>query len=702
MPGEPARCLRGRPASTRPVTPGSSQESPAATARTARWRSSAGTPLSRKPAAPARSAPARISSSSNVVRTSTGGDPGTSPSSRVAVDAVDLRHAHVHDDHVGAQPRDGLDDPLAAVELADDVEAEPRPQDAAQTGAHQLLVVHQQHPHGVVHGVVHGAAPPRPATRRRWAPRSGGHRGSRPAPASRGARRRGWAPGPEARRCARSPSSRPAVGPTCTTTGWPGACRVALVSASCTIRYAASPRVRSERPEVLVDDELHVGAGATERLDQRGEVARARQRSRSRPGESVRIRPTAGAHLLEAVAGQPLGLQERTTRLLRVLVEGEPGAADVQQGHRQRVADDVVHLGGDPVALLGPGPLGQLVLGLPSAAPWRAAGDGRRSSGRVVNEVPANQAPHPGSAVSMTHSTTGTRARTAPEATATGVADVRATQAVTTHNPIQHRFDDCAWPRNTRAPAAIAQAGDHRPARGASPRQHDADAGRHRCRGDRRPASPGRSSPRRGRRTARARLGAATRAVRSVMGTSLGVATVASQCRAPGGERRWRPRRSRRSPAEHRWPSPMPSQGSRIAWLARASGSSSAISRSGVRHHRRRRAADTEQERREEQQQPDRLRGPGGRQQGAEQDADADERDRARPRSRPRPGAGSSTSGTPYTGAATASSRTARRSRSRSAPWPAGRGRRTSAGSPTRRTGAARPARGTTRCAPAA
>jgi len=59
--------------STRAVTDGSSHEPPPATVRTARIRSSAEESLRMKPAAPARSAPDNISSSSNVVSASTGG-----------------------------------------------------------------------------------------------------------------------------------------------------------------------------------------------------------------------------------------------------------------------------------------------------------------------------------------------------------------------------------------------------------------------------------------------------------------------------------------------------------------------------------------------------------------------------------------------------------------------------------------------------
>src|SRR5215467_10443301 len=130
-------------ASTRPVTAGSSQAAPPATTRTARCRSSAGTPLSTKPEAPARSMRTSASSSSNVVRASTGGLASRRRSSRVY--AVYQWHSYVHQHHVG---REGLDrgDHLAAVgAFTDDVVAELGSQDVAQPGPHQLLIVGHQH-----------------------------------------------------------------------------------------------------------------------------------------------------------------------------------------------------------------------------------------------------------------------------------------------------------------------------------------------------------------------------------------------------------------------------------------------------------------------------------------------------------------------------------------------------------------------------
>ena len=228
--------------------------------------------------------------------------------------------------------------------------------------------------------------------------------------------------------------------------------------------------------------------------------------------------PDGGAYLLEAVPGQPLGLHERPTRLVRVLVEGEPRAADVQQGHRERVADDVVHLGGDPVALLGAGPLGQLVLGCPQLRRWRAAGGGRRSSTTVVNEMPANQAPQPGSAVSMSHSTTGTTARTAPDGDGhrgrrrqrdPGRDDAQAQPAQVRRLRVPERT-----PARPRRPPG------RRPSASPSARRHASTTPMPVATAAAATAAEVARSvtPRRGRRTARARRVPPTRAVRSVMG----------------------------------------------------------------------------------------------------------------------------------------------------------------------------------------
>jgi hypothetical protein len=109
-----------------------------ATVRTARCRSSAGTPLRRKPDAPARSAAARISSSSNVVSSSTGGGSAIRPIALVGGHAIDDGHADVHQHDVRLQANHGGGDARPVSTFADNVEAVPLAQDA---GSHRPLLM---------------------------------------------------------------------------------------------------------------------------------------------------------------------------------------------------------------------------------------------------------------------------------------------------------------------------------------------------------------------------------------------------------------------------------------------------------------------------------------------------------------------------------------------------------------------------------
>jgi uncharacterized membrane protein len=61
-------------------------------------------------------------------------------------------------------------------------------------------------------------------------------------------------------------------------------------------------------------------------------------------------------------------LASRTMRV-EVLVEGEAGAAEVQQRHGQAVTDDVVHVTGNPVPFVVAGPLRELFVSYAGAAP---------------------------------------------------------------------------------------------------------------------------------------------------------------------------------------------------------------------------------------------------------------------------------------------------------------------------------------------
>jgi hypothetical protein len=71
--------------------------------------SAGGVSFSRKPLAPARSAPNTYSSSPNVVSTITFGGAGRTTIRPVGVDAVHLGHPDVHQHHVGPAAADGRD-----------------------------------------------------------------------------------------------------------------------------------------------------------------------------------------------------------------------------------------------------------------------------------------------------------------------------------------------------------------------------------------------------------------------------------------------------------------------------------------------------------------------------------------------------------------------------------------------------------------
>ncbi len=113
--------------------------------RTAVSRAAASLSLSRKPAAPARSAPKTYSSRSNVVSTRTsarllgddlagGGDP------------VEPGHLDVHEDEVGAQLAGEPYRLLAVRRLADDLDVGGGAQDEHQPGAYGGLVLGDEDP----------------------------------------------------------------------------------------------------------------------------------------------------------------------------------------------------------------------------------------------------------------------------------------------------------------------------------------------------------------------------------------------------------------------------------------------------------------------------------------------------------------------------------------------------------------------------
>ena len=102
--------------------------------------------FSRKPEAPARSAPKTYSSSSKVVSTITRvpASVGSAVSRAVAAQAVHARHPHVHQHDVGpVRPRE-LDRLLAVGGLGDDRDVVLAVEQRAEAGAHHRLVVGEQ------------------------------------------------------------------------------------------------------------------------------------------------------------------------------------------------------------------------------------------------------------------------------------------------------------------------------------------------------------------------------------------------------------------------------------------------------------------------------------------------------------------------------------------------------------------------------
>ena len=132
---------------SRRVTPGDNSASPAATTRTARISSAGSVCFTRNPLAPARSASYTYSSSSNVVSTSTFTSARSSRAGDLAGrgQPVDLRHADVHQHDVGEQFGRERDRLGAVAGLADDFDVVLGVEQGAEPGAHQHLVVGEQH-----------------------------------------------------------------------------------------------------------------------------------------------------------------------------------------------------------------------------------------------------------------------------------------------------------------------------------------------------------------------------------------------------------------------------------------------------------------------------------------------------------------------------------------------------------------------------
>ena len=134
------------------VTLGASSDSPPATTRIPSSSWAGGVSLSRKPLAPARSAPKTYSSRSNVVSTSTR-VPTPSRGDRAGrLEPVHDRHADVHEHDVGLELAHQRHRLGAVLALADDLEVWGGVHEQAERPAHERLVVHHDDPHRRAHG----------------------------------------------------------------------------------------------------------------------------------------------------------------------------------------------------------------------------------------------------------------------------------------------------------------------------------------------------------------------------------------------------------------------------------------------------------------------------------------------------------------------------------------------------------------------
>ena len=108
---------------------------------------------------------------------------------------------------------------------------------------------------------------------------------------------------------------------------------------------------------LALDRELDRHAGAARALDQRVELAQ--RRLRRVLGVLVGVQHAEQrAHLGERLAPGALDQLGGGDRARRVALEDPPRAAGLDDHHRDRVRDDVVHLARDPAALVGDRALG--------------------------------------------------------------------------------------------------------------------------------------------------------------------------------------------------------------------------------------------------------------------------------------------------------------------------------------------------------
>ncbi len=176
-----------------------------------------------------------------------------------------------------------------------------------------------------------------------------------PAPVGDRAPRRVRRRAPRPRRRGRRRRARRTVAPG-------PACLRTLVSASCTMRYAASADAVGHVGPGGRQVGLDPGAGRPRLVDEVAYVVEPGLRRH--PGVAVAEQAEQPAHLGERLAAGGRDRLERADRDVGVLGGGVAGAVGLDHDHRQPVGDHVVHLARDARALVAGGEL-DLALGHP-------------------------------------------------------------------------------------------------------------------------------------------------------------------------------------------------------------------------------------------------------------------------------------------------------------------------------------------------
>ena len=130
-----------------------------------------------------------------------------------------------------------------------------------------------------------------------------------------------------------------------------------------------------QRAPLALDVQLDRQAGLARALDERADARHRRLRGARVVLVVVAVQDAEQPpHLGERLAARALDLRRGGDRALRVALEDPPRAAGLHDHHADAVRDDVVHLARDPAALVGRGALRlELVRLLLAHAPPRAA-----------------------------------------------------------------------------------------------------------------------------------------------------------------------------------------------------------------------------------------------------------------------------------------------------------------------------------------